>query len=329
MPKRMILNLDLQPVAGSRFQPTGFPDLGAGTFDKPVGGSWVKALLVESEQSMANHLEATGWDRGTQQPVVEFKGLPYVRVVNATGEYLTSSRTEAHRLSSAFIRESKLGPVPMIDALATRLDLKVDVPHSARTIAAAVFALDPLCLVHGVFFADPKLVGQPKITRAITSFVEAIDVRPAEYGGVKRDDVRHKNAEDGGSGEGYGSIPFHRTQYTAQRIVLSMVLDLDQLRSYGLSADATRLLEVVAMWEMRTLFDGGLRLRTACDLAVTEGAVVALPTSAELASELVNLADKLSQDLNGGKPLEVVWSGGSKKPAKAAATDAGDSDTGS
>ena len=50
---RLLLQAKLKPVQGSRFQPTGFPDLGAATFDGPDGA---KMLLVESAQSMANRL---------------------------------------------------------------------------------------------------------------------------------------------------------------------------------------------------------------------------------------------------------------------------------
>ena len=60
---RLLLKAKLQPVQGSRFQPTGFPDLGAATFDAPNGDNGSKKmLLVESAQSMANRLEAVCWD---------------------------------------------------------------------------------------------------------------------------------------------------------------------------------------------------------------------------------------------------------------------------
>lgn len=312
MPKRFKLNVQLVPVTGSRFQPTGFPDLGTATFEKPgPNGEWIKAILVESEQSMANHLEATGWDRGRQQPVGQLAGLPFVQVVNREGEYLTSSRTEAHRLSSAFIREGFVDGVKATDILKDRLGLGDDRPLSARHIAAAVLLLDPLCLVHGVFFADPSLPGQPKITRALTSFIEAEDVRAAEYGGVKKDDVRHKNVEDGGSGEGYGTIPFHRTVWTARTITASFVLDLDQIRSYGLDANASRLVEVVALWEIRSLLEGGLRLRTMCDLEpVDDSRFGGLPGAAELTDEIRSLAITVSDQLGGGEVLTVVWGKG-------------------
>ncbi len=57
--QRTVLEVDLVPLAGRRFQPTGFPDLGAAEFDIADGS---KALLLESAQSMANRLEATTWD---------------------------------------------------------------------------------------------------------------------------------------------------------------------------------------------------------------------------------------------------------------------------
>ncbi|MDY6811520.1 MAG: type I-U CRISPR-associated protein Cas7, partial [Actinomycetota bacterium] len=47
--KRDIRKYVLEPVVGSRFQPTGFPDLGAATYDGPGGSD---RLLVESVQSL-------------------------------------------------------------------------------------------------------------------------------------------------------------------------------------------------------------------------------------------------------------------------------------
>ena len=60
---RVLIEADLKPVAGTRIQPTGFPDLGPATYDAPDGnGGTVPTLLVESAQSMANRLEAVCWD---------------------------------------------------------------------------------------------------------------------------------------------------------------------------------------------------------------------------------------------------------------------------
>src|ERR1039457_3074600 len=62
---RLLLEAKLNPLAGTRFQPTGFPDLGAAQYKLPDG---TDMLLVESAQSMANRLEAVLWGgRGPYQ----------------------------------------------------------------------------------------------------------------------------------------------------------------------------------------------------------------------------------------------------------------------
>jgi CRISPR-associated protein Csb1 len=52
---RLLMTVPLKPVQGDRFQPTGFPSLGAATYQTSHGCQ----LLVESAQSMANRLEKT------------------------------------------------------------------------------------------------------------------------------------------------------------------------------------------------------------------------------------------------------------------------------
>lgn len=288
--------------------------MGAALFTRPVGeDGWQKCLLVESAQSMGNHLEATAWDSGKEQPVAAFEGMPYVRVVEEKGEYLTSSRIQAHRLASAFVKDSTLDGEGMREVIRRRLNLKDDTPLSPREIAGAVFKMDPMALVHGVFFAETNKVwpGQPKIARALTAFVEANDVRDAISGGVKRDEVRHSTKDTGGATEGYGSVPFHRTEYVAREIEASFVLDLDQLASYGLSDDATELLAIAARWEIRSLLDHGFRPRTGCDLEIADhSALDGLPSLDTLTKQLRSLIDQCDQDGCFGsdkRPLTVVW----------------------
>ena len=318
---RRLFEILLRPASGSRFQPTGFPDIGAATFKRPRRGSdgelsTINCLLVESAQSMANHLEGVGWDDAVSRPVVTLEGLPWVKVSAADdGRYLTSSRTEAHRLAAGFIKDATLDGVGMKAIIKERLGLQDATPLAPRQIAAAVFALDPLCLIHGVFFAENAKVwpGQPKIARALTGFVEADDIEPVVSGGVKRDQVMHESSEGSTSKEGYGSIPFHRMEYSAGSITAYFSLDLAQLRAYGLSADATALLEAIGLWEMRSLLDGGLRLRTACDLVPVETTVVdqagdELPQLEILSARIPELVAKCSAELGSGGPLEVQWS---------------------
>ncbi|MGH9090240.1 MAG: type I-G CRISPR-associated RAMP protein Csb1/Cas7g [Acidimicrobiales bacterium] len=314
MPNREVYRVPMRPVAGSRFQPTGFPDVGPALFTRPVGeDGWQKCLLVESAQSMGNHLEATGWDGGHEQPVGTFEGMPYVRVVDENGDYVTSSRTEAHRLASAFVKDSTLDGDGMREVIRRRLDLKDDAPSSLREIAGAVFEMDPMALVHGVFFAETNKVwpGQPKISRALTAFVEANDVLPAVSGGVKRDDVRHSTKDTGGATEGYGSVPFHRTEYVAREVEASFVLDLDQLASYGLPEDATELLAAAARWEIRSLLDHGFRPRTGCDLEIDDPSTLdGLPSLDTLTEQLRSLIGQCEQDKSFGddeRPLTVIW----------------------
>jgi CRISPR-associated protein Csb1 len=56
---RLLMEADLRPVAGDRFQPTGFADHGAAEYKRPNGSMM---LLVESAQSVANRLEKTVMD---------------------------------------------------------------------------------------------------------------------------------------------------------------------------------------------------------------------------------------------------------------------------
>jgi CRISPR-associated protein Csb1 len=310
---RWLFEAELKPVIGDRFQPTGFPDLGHAVYDIPSqdGQSTRRAILVESAQSMANRLESVGWDPVAQGPVDTLQGLPYIQVVHAdNGEYLTSSRTEAHRVASAFVKDSTLDGEPMRDVIKKRLGLRDDRPISAHQIARAVFDLDPLCLVHGVFFAEDAKTwpGQPKIARALTAFIEAFDVEPAHSGGVKRDHVRHSHAEGGTSTEGYGSIPYHRTEWTAGRIVARFAIDRAQIRSYGLDDGRTSLLEAIALWEIRSVLDVGMRLRTACDLVPGEAvqsdqAGQPLPGLAHVANRIQDLIAELGRV----EPMTVRW----------------------
>jgi CRISPR-associated protein Csb1 len=310
----MIFDADLAPVLGSSFQPTGFPDIGAATFTRFEQDEEIPALLVESVQSMANRLEATAWDDATNQPVAAVAGLPWVRV-ERDGRFLTSSRQEAHRLASPFVRLATLDGTPMVEVIAKRLGLAGDTPHDRHAMAAAVAKLDPFCLLHGVFFADKKWLGQPKFARAVSAVIEAHDVQRLDSGGRKSDRVRHQieDKTSGGSSEGYGSVPFHRTEWTAKRILASFVVDVELIRSYGLPDPATETLITLALWEIRSLLAGGLRLRTACDLELAADVTPRpndappLPALDALTRRLAELIPACGDTFGDGTPLTVTW----------------------
>lgn len=100
--QRLLIEADLKPLQGSRFQPTGFPNLGAATYKGPDG---TDMLLVESAQSVANRLEAACWDVLTDDWISPLKGVPVVKVLSGSTA-LTNSVLEAHRLNSAYIENS-------------------------------------------------------------------------------------------------------------------------------------------------------------------------------------------------------------------------------
>jgi CRISPR-associated protein Csb1 len=298
---RTVLEADLTPIAGSLIQPTGFPDLGAAEFGDGQ-------LLVESAQSMANWLEGTTWDSARNDQVAELSVLPYVRVVSPEGAFLSSSRLEAHRLASAYIMTGKVDGTEGEKWLEQRLGLVKGMPLDNRAVARACFALDPVSLVHGVFFARKNWPWQPKIARAVTSFIEASGIKPAVSGGVKRDVVVNE-AKGGATAEGFGTVPHHRVEYTAEKITAYFTVDHAQFRSYGLSEPATELLEALADYEIGTLLGQGLRLRTRCDLVARE-VRGERPDADEAARRITKLAADCADEL--GQVTTVTWAGRAK-----------------
>jgi CRISPR-associated protein Csb1 len=190
---RLLIEAPLKPLQGTRFQPTGFPNLGAAEYEGPGG---VRMLLVESAQSMANHLE--GYCRTTGQPIcwdpvaddwVEpLKGLPVVKVVDKDGQALTNSVLEAHRINSPYILEGKDKSV--FDELRGRLAEMEEGRIDIRKLASTLLKLDPNALLHGVFLAKKELAGgRLRLPRALSAFIEAETVQVATSGGVKNDSV--------------------------------------------------------------------------------------------------------------------------------------------
>lgn len=265
-PSRLLFEVALKPVQGSRFQPTGFPDLGAAVYETAEG----TRLLVESAQSMANRLETVCWDAPSNALPEELSGLSYVRV-EEKGAYLTSSLTEAHRLNSPYILESK--DKAFFDELQKQTKEFENGAISRSKLARLILRYDANALLHGVFLAKKELVGgRLRLERALSAFIEAEDVQVAASGGVKNDHVNPK----GEAKEGFGNVPFQRDEFTARRIVAYFNLDLEEIRGFGLGSDVEHLLVLLALYKIRKLLDGRLRLRTACDLEVAgDGEVTA------------------------------------------------------
>jgi CRISPR-associated protein Csb1 len=270
---RLLLQAKLKPVQGSRFQPTGFPDLGAATFDGPGGG---KMLLVESAQSMANRLEAVCWDTTANDWVAPLRGLPAVLVADGNKRPLTNSVLEAHRLNSPYILEGK--DKSFLDTLRKELDIADVGVVDIRKLTAVLFKYDINALLHGVFLAKKEIAGgRMRLPRALTAFIEAGDVTTVASGGVKNDSVN----PSGDTAKGFGNVPFHREEFTGN-ITVFFNLDLALIRGFGLGAEAEALLVTIALFKIRRFLRDGLRLRTACDLDLDGELVVQRPSAFSL-----------------------------------------------
>lgn len=284
---RLLMNVELAPVQGDRFQPTGFADLGAAVYERPDG---TRMLLVESTQSVANRLEKTCLAGDGPCLAAELKGLPYV-LVNLSGasSAQTSSLVEAHRLNSPFIISDEGVKKRFLE----RTGYRKGQPLNWNKIAEAVFALDPSSLIHGVFMANLE-DGRIKIPRALSGFIEAEDVREVVSGGVKNNpfDPTGTIRVETFDKDVYGNVPFHRTEYVARRITAYFSLDLALLRGFGLQAEALELLTSLSLLKIRRFLASGMRLRTACDLApkgelqVTSPEGFNVPGEAELLAEV-------------------------------------------
>lgn len=264
---RLLLKAALRPIQGTRFQPTGFPDLGAATYDGPDGR---KMLLVESAQSMANRLEAVCWDTIADDWVTPLKGLPAVKVKDKSDKPLTNSVLEAHRLNSPYILEGK--DKSFLDKLKSELAIAEKGIVDIKNLTATLLKYDTNALLHGVFLAKKEIAGgRMRLPRALTAFIEAEGVTVAASGGVKNDAVD----PSGDTAKGFGNVPFQRDEYCGS-ITAFFNLDLALIRGFGLDGKeedrkVEKLLVALALFKIQRFLRDGLRLRTACDLEIPEG----------------------------------------------------------
>ena len=287
---RLLIEAELKPVQGKRFQPTGFPDLGAATYEAPGKAGKVNMVLVESAQSMANRLEAVCWDKSNDKIVPALSGMPYVHITLWEEDQTTNSIIEPHRLNSPYILESD--DTTVLDKLKMRLANRERGQVDLHELARVLMEMDTNSLLHGVFLAKKDLAGgRYRLPRALSAFIEAVGTSPADSGGVKNDPVD----PSGDTSKGFGNVPFPRTEYTAERITAYFNLDLAQIRAYGLGENAERFLVTLALWKVQRFLETGLRLRTACDLdmdgdlKVTRPEGFDVPPTSELEDDLPGL----------------------------------------
>lgn len=305
---RLLLRARLKPLQGTRFQSTGFPEIGAAQYEGPDG---VPMLLVESAQSVANRLEAVCWDKVSDDWVEPLKGLSVIRVKDKAGQPLTNSVLEAHRINSPYILEG--GDKTVFDKLKAELADMDEGIVDLRKLAGVLLSLDVNALLHGVFLAKKDLVGgRLRLPRALSGFIEAAGISTATSGGVKNDLVN----PSGDTSRGFGNVPFSREEFVASDIAAYFNLDLAQLRGYGFGQPVFDMLVTLALYKIRAFLEGGLRLRTACDLECEALEVqrpngFQVPTLDALAQALPGLIRAAAADA-GFQSTTVVYAGGGK-----------------
>ncbi len=293
---RLLIEARLAPMQGNRFQPTGFPDLGAAVFTRPDG---TEMILVESSQSMANRLEAVCWDEANNSLVSPLKGLPYIEIKLNNNGVSTNSILEAHRINSPYFLDKAYTTEDgqnLTDLIITQSDYDRKKPINLKKFASTLLRYDPNSIIHGVFLSNVG-DGRLRLARMLSAFIEAENVRQAASGGVKLDRIDPQ----GDTKKGFGHVPFPRIEYTADKITAYFNLDLQGIRSLGLGETAYRLLVTLALFKIQKLLHEGLRLRTACDLDVVEINVTrptgfTLPPLTDIEQELPRLISQAKTD---------------------------------
>lgn len=286
---RLLLEVELEPVAGQRFQPTGFADLGAAEYSLPGGTSM---LLVESAQSVANRLEKTVLEGDGPGLDPALAGLSWV-IAELEGQGIdkaTSSLVEAHRIASPYILLNKEFEATLIKEMGYNAKLPIEWPK----IYATLFRYDINSLIHGVFLSLLE-GGRVRTPRALTGFIEAENVAKVLSGGVKNSPVdptgktQVADAKPRESGV-YSNVPYSRVEYVAEKIRAYFNLDLALIRGFRLGDDATNLLISLSLLKIRRFLDSSLRLRTACDFVIKGDVRAKAPVNFDLPSESELLA---------------------------------------
>lgn len=333
------LDVELEPLGSLTIQPTSFANTGPSFYESPEGGL---AAVVDSIASMANQLELTIWDEGASIPAGPVAALPWVKVVDANGDYYTSSRTAAHRLNAASIMNAAVESDG--EVFGSRIEglLAGASPPVHRRLAEVVWQHDPLSIIHGCWFAG-IWEGRARLTRALTARIDALGVgsQSAQVGGQKSRDALDEpgGVQDMGFKTVRGEAPYYTTEISASRIIAPIVLDLGLLRSYGLAEKAYDALVATALLMIGELVVAWPRRRSRCILVPKGEPHVRMPEGWELPS-LDQLRDECRRrceeatGLERAEPLVVRYVPKETKSAKpdftpSANTAAGDTDTGS
>ena len=348
----LVLTATLEPIAGDRFQPAGFPEIGHVIYKAPrKDGSTENVCIVDSAASMANHLE-TVCQRGAHDLdlVDDLSGMPYIRCV--TGDLVdgklpsdkretsVTSLTEGHRIASSYFLEGAAlksdgakGDGKFEGELITKFGIVL--PGSSKAhppaekwwdVFKTIFEVDPNSLVHGVLFTKWQI----KIPRALTAHLEAFGAGRVDRSGVKFDRLGKTTS---------GQPIFAVDDATAESIRATFVLDISLIRSFGrvkgeatlgLSEKQQEFLVALALWKIQKLLASPFRFRSGCHLRCA-----ALKSYDQEVEIEVNIAQAI-KDAGLDKrsvtdvfwPREELYREGQVDPAKSADEDHASEETG-
>jgi CRISPR-associated protein Csb1 len=264
----LVAKAHLKPVGDlRRFQPAGFPEIGQVAYK--VGDD--RICIVDSAASMANHLESVCFEDGGGTVLhSDLSGLAYVACVtteNGSSHTVCTTLSEGHRLASDYFvgTPAVLGGEPFREVLQREMQLKklgekkfFFYPGGWGKIYKTIFQYDPNSLVHGLLFAKESI----KISRMLTAHHEAHHTERVSSAGVKFDKIGKTTS---------GQPIFSVTQQTAEETLVTFILDLALLRSYGraeegLNLAQKRLLLELALWKIARLTARPFRYRSGCHL---------------------------------------------------------------
>lgn len=280
---RVTLKATLVPVAGDRFQPAGFPEIGHVIYKAPRPDRTTEDVcIVDSAASMANHLETVCLaGRFSLDLHNDLKGLPYLACLtdgsDANGSrkpdrLVVTSLSEGHRLASSYflsdkamvIANDKPTNISFISKLKTEFGLPDlgtkthPLPDDWWKVFATIFRYDPNSLVHGILFPSLGI----KIPRVLTAHLEAFGAARVGSSGVKFDKLGKTTS---------GQPIFAVDEETASEIRATFILDLSLVRSFGrgtkgLTQPQKEFLLTFALWKIGQLLAAPLRFRSNCDL---------------------------------------------------------------
>lgn len=246
----VLITATLELANGHFLQPTGFPDIGACIYRDKDGRRW---CLVESEQSMANRLEAVCMkDPGVW--IDELKGLPVIAVRDSEGDLLTTNLCEPHRCASSYVLEAAMNDGrTMKQVFESKLGLKQggdSWPLDKRVeLEKIIFGLDPGALLHGFQFVQWKFVGLRQV-RLLHARIEAelADEPEVHYGMVKWDAIEPESAREERANKGQSIAA--KTRVVPKNIVASFEIDVLGLKSLAFDDTQKRFLLSLALWKI-------------------------------------------------------------------------------